>query len=119
MLKQLSMTKFFQYIERTPLLIYINELLLFILIVTNAVPRESALILGAYLAIYAIFSRLEHGVLVFVWSVPIFIALPLAETFDQFNTWRIISTILFLKWMWINRRELWIGLKYFFGSPLI
>ena len=52
------------------------------------------------LAVYVAMASLEDATILFVRSIPLFLALPITETFDNFNTWRIISAIIFLKWAW-------------------
>lgn len=75
------------------------NILLFILIVGGILPREASLFLALGLAIYFIFASLEDSVVFFVFSIPLFLALPIAETFDNLNTWRILSATIFLKWL--------------------
>ena len=81
-------------------LIFVLELAAFVLIVLGVLPRTAAIWLALFLAGYAIWAPLEDGILLFIRSLPFFIAIPVTATFDNFNTWRIISAILFLKWFW-------------------
>jgi len=81
-------------------LIFVLELAAFVLIVLGVLPRTAAIWLALFLAGYAIWAPLEDGILLFIRSIPFFIAIPVTATFDNFNTWRIISAILFLKWFW-------------------
>lgn len=80
--------------------IFIFEILFFSLIITGILPRAVALYLAIVLIIYVLLASLEDAVAFFVRSIPLFLALPLTATFDNFNTWRIISAIIFLKWLW-------------------
>lgn len=80
--------------------IFIVQLILFGLIVTGFLPRSVVLYLAVALAIYALFASLENATVFFVRSIPFFLAIPITATFDNFNTWRILSAILFLKWVW-------------------
>ncbi|MEX2091010.1 MAG: O-antigen ligase family protein [Candidatus Paceibacterota bacterium] len=79
-------------------LVFITELFLFALIVAGILPRSFALFLGAILVIYTLFASLENATVLFVRSIPLFIALPLTADFDNFNTWRVLVVIIFLKW---------------------
>src|SRR3990167_1491316 len=71
--------------------IFVGQLILFGLIITGA------------LAIYVLLSSLEDATVFFVRSIPFFLAIPITATFDNFNTWRIISAIIFLKWVIIDQ----------------
>ncbi len=86
-------------------LVFIVELFLFALIITGVIPRETALYLAAGLAAYVLLASLEDASVLFIRSIPLFLALPLTTNFDNFNTWRIISSIIFLKW-WLSSRWL-------------
>src|SRR3989344_8405703 len=81
-------------------LLFIVELVLFVLIITGVLPRSVVPYLAIALVIYVLFAKLEDATLFFVRSIPFFIAIPLTATFDNFNTWRIISAIIFLRWVW-------------------
>ena len=78
---------------------YLIQLILFGLIVTGILPREISLYLATGLVIYTLFSSLEDGVIFFVMSIPLFLALPITKDFDNFNTWRILAILIFLKWI--------------------
>lgn len=80
--------------------IFTVQLVLFGLIVTGVLPRSVVPYLVAALAVYVIFTSLEDATAFFVRSIPFFIAIPITATFDNFNTWRILSAIIFLKWVW-------------------
>lgn len=81
-------------------IIFALELAVFALIIFGVAPRWAALPLTAVLAVYSIAAPLEDGLVFFVRSIPFFVALPLAGSFDSLNGWRIISAVLFLKWLW-------------------
>lgn len=87
---------------------FVLELVLFVLIVLSVVPRWFALVLAGILILYTLFASLEDAVILFVRSIPFFIALPITASFDSFNTWRIIALILFLKWLWLRQPWDWI-----------
>lgn len=86
-------------------LVFIVELFLFALIITGVVPRETALYLVAGLAAYVFLAPLEDAVVLFIRSIPLFLALPFTTDFDNFNTWRILSVLIFLKW-WFKTKWL-------------
>ncbi len=76
------------------------EVVLFGLIITGVLPRETALYLGAALVIYFLTVPVEDSIIFFVRSIPLFLAMPLTDSFDNFNVWRILVVIIFLKWLW-------------------
>ena len=86
-------------------LFFIAEVILFGLIITGILSREAALYLVAGLAAYVLLAPLEDGVVLFIRSIPLFLALPFTTDFDNFNTWRILSVLIFLKW-WLSSRWL-------------
>lgn len=80
--------------------LFASQLVLFALIITGILPREVALGLTGVLAIYFIGTTVERAIQFFVCSIPLFLALPIKEGFDNFNAWRILVLIIFLKWCW-------------------
>jgi len=74
------------------------EIVAFTLIVIGFLPRSIVPYFVAVLALYLIFTPLEDGVLFFVSSIPLFLAIPITKSFDNFNSWRIFSFILLFKW---------------------
>lgn len=80
--------------------VFIVQLALFSLIITGALPREVSVLLAVGLAGYFLFASIEDATVLFVRSIPFFIAIPITTDFDNFNTWRILSAILFLKLIW-------------------
>ncbi|OGN07298.1 MAG: hypothetical protein A3B86_00905 [Candidatus Yanofskybacteria bacterium RIFCSPHIGHO2_02_FULL_38_22b] len=87
--------------------VFITQLVLFGLIITGLLPRETAILLAVGLIIYLATAKIEDATIFFVRSIPFFIAIPIMETYDNLNIWRILSIILFLKLAHIT------GLKYF------
>ena len=59
-------------------LVFIVELFLFALIITGVIPRETALYLAAGLAAYVLLAPLEDSAVLFIRSIPLFLALPFA-----------------------------------------
>ena len=86
------------------------HLIFFGLVVTGVLPRSLVLYETIVVAIYLILASRENGLIFFVRCIPLFIAIPLTATFDNFNQWRIFSLILFLKWL--LQRETWNYLKF-------
>lgn len=89
-------------------LFFIVEVVLFGLIITGVLPRETALYLGAALIIYFLKASLDDSLVFFVRSIPLFLAMPLTAGFDNFNIWRILAVILFLKWLFGNSIEYYV-----------
>ncbi len=81
-------------------LIFAIQLVFFGLIVTGILPRNVVPYFVTVLAIYVLVASTEDASIFFIRSIPFFIAIPLTATFDNFNTWRIIAGIIFLKWLW-------------------
>ena len=89
-------------------IVYTIELVAFVLIALGVLPRQFALYLAIGMVIYVLRVPIEEGATFFVRSIPFFIALPITASFDNFNTWRILSIIIFIKWIWPKL----LGLKY-------
>lgn len=81
-------------------IVLIFELIFFILIITGILPRVFSIYLTAGLLVYVLIASLEDATILFAISIPFFLALPLTENFDNFNTWRILSLVIFLKWFY-------------------
>lgn len=80
-------------------IVFSIALALVILIAFGIIPRQFAfLILALYLG-FVLFAPIERGVDLFLRSIPFFIALPITETFDNFNAWRLVVLVIFLKWL--------------------
>lgn len=73
---------------------------MFGLIILGIIPRWVVPYFVLILVGYVVLAPLEDGVLFFTRSIPFFIAIPMTASFDNFNAWRIISAVLFLKWFW-------------------
>src|SRR3989344_1078536 len=82
--------------------IFIIEVALFFLVIFGAVPRWCSFVLAGILILYSLFASLENATILFVRSIPLFIALPITTGFDNFNTWRIIAAIIFVKFSIFN-----------------
>ena len=87
------------------------QILVLVLVCFGIMPRELVLVSNAVLLFYFIFSPVEDGLILFVASIPIFVALPISESFDSLSAGRLFILILFLKWLWERKSTIWSGLK--------
>lgn len=87
-------------------LIFILEILIVLGITFSFLPREAFLCFLGILIFYILFSPLKDGFILFVASIPIFIALPISENFDSLSSARVIILVLFLKWLFEKRKEI-------------
>ena len=78
------------------LIIILTELTAIFFMVFNILPPELSLFLTGLLVFYFIFSPLEDSLWVFIASIPLFVALPITESFDSMANWRILLAVLFL-----------------------
>ncbi len=79
-------------------IIFIIQLLVVGLVITGILPRSIMPYFVVVLIIYALTARLDDTAVFFVRSIPLFIAIPITTSYDSFNTWRILSVIIFLRW---------------------
>ena len=79
-------------------LVFFIEILVVFLAVLGILPREVFLFLAGILLYFVLFSSYKESVFLIARSIPLFVALPITESFDSLNTWRIIVLALFLKW---------------------
>ncbi len=77
-------------------LIFTVEVATIILIVLGVFPREAALFLTGILIFYIIFSPLKDALVLTIASIPLYVALPITESFDSMANWRVILAVLFL-----------------------
>lgn len=87
------------------------EVLTIIFTASGLIPREANLIMTGIMAFYFIFNRIEDSLILFVLSIPLFVALPITDNFDTMANWRILLVILFVVWFfkkyrWTQIREL-------------
>lgn len=78
-------------------IIIVLEVVIFFLVILSILPRSIVPYFVIALSVYLIWAPLEEGVLFFAASIPLFLAIPITATFDNFNSWRIFSIILSLK----------------------
>lgn len=84
-------------------IVLIVEILTILLAVLGILPREVVLVSNGVLLFYFIFSKVEDGLLLFIASIPIFVALPISEGFDSLSAGRVFILVLFLKWLFEKR----------------
>ncbi len=87
------------------------EVLVLVLVCLGGVPRELVLVSNGLLLFYFIFSKAEDGLILFIASIPIFVALPISESFDSLSAARIFILVLFLKWLFEKRLTIWSKFK--------
>lgn len=86
--------------------IFITGVILVLAVAFGFLPREVAFVVVALYAGYILWAPVSSGTELFVRSIPFFIALPITDSFDNFNMWRILLVLLFLKWLVTNKRWL-------------
>ena len=74
-------------------------LVMFVVIIGGFAPRWTALVAVMLLAVWMLLRPLEDGVLFFIRTVPLFIALPLTSSYDNLNMWRPLSLVLFFRFL--------------------
>lgn len=105
----------------TPLnILFIIQLVVVFLVVTGFLLRTAIVYLVLVLAVFVIFVPINEGLIFFVRSIPLFVAIPITQNFDSLNTWRLISIIIFLKWLSGSQTfyRLPRQIKDFAGSPI-
>lgn len=80
-------------------ILYLIQLAVVGLVITGILPRFVIPFWAAILIIYILSAKLEDGVIFFARSIPFFVAIPITVSFDSLNTWRILSGLIFLKWL--------------------
>ncbi len=73
------------------------EIFIMILIAIGILPREYAFSATAVMLIYIAPASIIDSLTLVILSIPFFLALPVAASFDTMANWRIIILILFLK----------------------
>ncbi|MEK7583336.1 MAG: O-antigen ligase family protein [Patescibacteria group bacterium] len=90
-------------------LVFTAEVILFFLIIFGVLPRYFAFGLAGILVTYSLFASLEDATILFVRSIPLFIALPITSSFDNMNTWRIVALVIFARFIFSNYKLLKIN----------
>lgn len=97
------------------------EILTVVLAGVGLIEREAVLIMTGLLIFYFIFSKIEDGLILFILSIPLFVAVPIAG-YDSMANWRILLAVLFIAWLF--QRKWWkvifqVIMKLFRRWPLI
>lgn len=93
---------------------------LFVLVVTGVIGRGIVPFWTLALVLWAAVVPASVSVPFFAAAIPLFIAIPLTRDFDNFNMWRIVSVVIFLRWFLSthSRRSLLDLLRDWFRKPL-
>ena len=75
-------------------IIFALEVIVVVLASVGFIPREAILVWTGLAIFYMIFSPLEDSLWLTIASIPLYVALPLYETFDTFASWRILILVL-------------------------
>ncbi len=93
--------------------VFAVELFTVILAVLGVFPREVFLFLAALIVFFVLFSSQEESLYLVARSIPLFVALPITDSFDSFNIWRIVVFILFVRL--IAEQSVWRRIKAAFA----
>src|SRR3989344_1432582 len=93
--------------------LFIFHVLFVGLVLGGILPRSLVLYETALLAIFFALWPIRESLIFFVRSIPIFIAIPLTSNFDNFNQWRLLVLLIFIKWC--LEKNVW----HYIGSGLI
>ena len=93
--------------------LFIFHVLFVGLVLCGILPRSLVLYETALLAIFFALWPIRESLIFFVRSIPIFIAIPLTSNFDNFNQWRLLVLLIFIKWC--LEKNVW----HYIGSGLI
>lgn len=85
-------------------IVFAVQLIAVVCAVLGVFPREVLLFSSGVLVFFVLFSPMEESVLLMARSIPVFAALPITDTFDSLNIWRVLALILFLKWFFAPGR---------------
>jgi len=110
--------QFRKFVEKfvSPLWVVIGvEVLGVALMMLGVLPREATLFLVGIFIFFVMFASLKQATLFAVFSIPLYTALPIIESFDSMAAWRIIVAILFLR---VLVRSPWILLSRSFRTSL-
>ena len=99
--------------------LFIFHLIFVGLVLVGTLPREFVIYETGLLILYFLFASVEDGLIFFVRSIPLFIAIPLTTNYDNLNQWRILAIVLFCKWLFTRETFHYIGsmLVLFFRKP--
>src|SRR3989344_6165842 len=84
-------------------IVFALQLALVALAVLDVLPRGVFLFSAGIFVLFALFEPIEETVFLIARSIPILVALPITDTFDSLNMWRLIILIIFLKWFFTSQ----------------
>lgn len=79
--------------------VFILELAVAALIAAGIFPREFSYFITALVLIYFLGAEIIDSLILTILSIPLFLALPISDSYDSMANWRIILTVLFLTWV--------------------
>jgi len=80
------------------IIVFLIEVSAVFLAVFGVLPRGVVWVSTTIMVLYFIFAKIEDSLILFILSIPLFVALPITASFDTMANWRILLTILFLVW---------------------
>src|SRR3989344_6778164 len=89
--------------------LFVFHLIFVALVLIGVIPRELVMYETGLLILYFLFATIEDGLIFFVRSIPLFIAIPLTVNYDNLNQWRILAVILFCKWLFTRETFHYVG----------
>ncbi len=90
----------------TPIIsIFLLQLIVVILMSVNLLPLETRYLLTLFLAVCFLILNLSAVLRLFIISIPLFVAIPLAGVSDSMSSWRILAVVLFVKFLWEKIRS--------------
>jgi len=78
---------------------FLVELLVVFLAGFGFIPKEAVLFLTGFLIFYLLCAPLKESFLLFLASIPLFVALPLNASFDHMANWRLLAVALFFSFL--------------------
>lgn len=64
----------------------------------GVLPQQTSFVVALIYIAYILFADTTSATSLVIRSIPIFIAIPFSDSFDNFNAWRFVVVLLFLKW---------------------
>lgn len=104
----------------TPLsIVFAVQLILFFCIVSGVVPRSASFAMVVVFIVFSLLASIQDALVLFICSIPLFLALPLTPSFDNFNTWRIVAFVIFARWLFMpdTRAGIWAGWRRAVQNP--
>lgn len=79
-------------------ILYLILVALTLATIFGVLPRETSFLIALIYIAYILFADTLSATSLVIRSIPIFIAIPFSDSFDNFNAWRFVVVLLFLKW---------------------